>query len=381
MTAEGEYLLSDQIVFFLGAGASRTMGYPLMSTFLDDLKKAYPKGGEEDQYAQRKKRAFDVLLTFRSDLARLREYVHTDFDNIEELYSAAEMFALAYPDKEIGSGEGAVCGKDIPREIAIAIWEMCRLRPFEGAVHKQPKIHIRLMQAIANVHGKKSVAGLIDRVTFITTNYDILIELAASKDTDFSYGASVVFGEFRGDVKPCGQMNILKLHGSVNWFLSERGAICDASCTSFKNPVPAHGTYIWPRIQGSTYEIPEDATPMIVPPSFSKSAGHPLLQNVWREAITKIARAKLLVFIGYSFPRTDTFVNHLLHVGLLQNADLRKVMIVDPAGTVGKYATTQVFDQALTSKGRVQFVQERFTEEVCNRIEKEMEELETGAIL
>ncbi len=100
-----EYL-RDKIVFFLGAGASRYLGYPLMGTFLDEMKTAFGTGGGKPRT-----KAFEALLHFRGELSRVRNYVNTDFDNIEALYSAAEMYCIGRAEETID-----VAGETITRD-------------------------------------------------------------------------------------------------------------------------------------------------------------------------------------------------------------------------------------------------------------------------
>jgi hypothetical protein len=381
-TEEHDKLQSDHYVFFIGAGASRSMGYPLMSTFLDDVKAAYPMrtGGS----AERKRRAFRVLLTFRSYLSSTRDFVNTDFDNIEALYSAAEMFAMAYPDSLIGDGDDKVAGKDIPKEIALVIWEMCRIRPFENQVHVAPSPHSDLLRIMCDFHAKHTSAGFLSKVAIITTNYDYLLELAAWKaSVPHCYGRNVQFDE----VLPVNSgnssgMRLLKLHGSVNWFVNEEQSLCDSSLARFDKGL-GHSMperYNWPSIQAGNYEIREGFVPLIMPPSFAKKAAHRIFQTVWTEAIEVISKAKMLVFIGYSFPRTDTFVHQLLHIGLTENADLREVILVDPNPEVGNYARNEVFNRVFSDK-RVAFLNTPFDVTSCAYIKKAMTRLEKRAVL
>jgi hypothetical protein len=105
-----------------------------------------------------------------------------------------------------------------------------------------------------------------------------------------------------------------------------------------------------------------------------------LLKGVWAEAIAAIKSAKMLVFIGYSFPRTDTFLHQLLHVGLLGNSDLRRVIVVNPDAEVAQYAKSQVFNDVFSSR-RLEVLPSFFDHKVCRRIGTVWRELEVEPTL
>jgi hypothetical protein len=368
--------LSDQVVLFLGAGASRYEGYPLMSTFLDDLKAAYPSG--KDESAKRKREAFDTLLAFRLHLSKVRDVVNTDFDNIEELYSAAHMFAMAYPEEELKVPQGLRKAGEVPEQIAIAIWEMCRLRPFEGQFHNTPAHHTNMFSLLNRSPTQNRSMPLLSRCAIVTTNYDILPELGAwCAKAPFWYGLNVGLRPRAGTEMRNHGVRILKLHGSVNWFVGEAEPIYDFAMGTFDTFKSLHQ---WPAIQSSNYEIPDGHRPLIVPPSFSKDATHPILRAVWTEAVSAISRARILVFVGYSFPRTDTFVQQLLHVALLQNPDLRRVIVIDPEEAVGEYARKRVFNDVFSGK-RLHFIKDCFSDSAWKAISAEIDTLEQQAVM
>ena len=172
--------LRDKIVFFMGAGSSRYLGYPLMSSFLDDMKQAFP----QVRGLPRQKKAFEVLLAFRGQLASVREYVNTDFDNIEALYSAAEMFGLAFPEEQIDVGAESVPGAELPEWIALAIWSMCRWR----GKHEEPQRHGELLKRLVELAQKTRDPDIAHRVAFVTTNYDMGTTSSSTTSTSHSSG-------------------------------------------------------------------------------------------------------------------------------------------------------------------------------------------------
>ncbi len=355
-------LINDGIVLFFGAGASRCEQYPLMDTFLDDLKASLPRG--ESEHDQRRRDAYEALLAFRAKLSTVKDKVNTDFDNIESLYSAAEMYSLAFPEEVITVRDKVLKGSEIPGKIAMAIWEMCRWSPFTDPIHRDPETHMGLLTRIETLGN-----GILDRITFITTNYDILIEIAAMRTRwRLCYGNHIKFDEFDEEfVTQQASTRLLKLHGSTNWFVTDDNKThCDASNGQFENfggrgPGGSLG-YRWPNIQASNYSAP--GTPLIIPPTYAKTANEDLFECVWREAMEAISGAKFLAFIGYSFPQTATFLQHLINIGLLQNHDLRSVLIVNKDPEIKEHVSTNLFDKNFADK-RVKFIEGSFEGEVA----------------
>ena len=173
-------LRNDKIVIFLGAGASVNAGYPLMDEFLNTLKESFPTGN--DEYAERRRQAFETLLAFRTELNSVRNYVSADFDNIETLYSSAELFSLVYPERKLTVCGKPVLGLEIPRQIALAIWEIYRSPPYKEPYQHTNGHHHGLFNAMSRfTRDAGGVPALRERVVFITTNYDLLVELASWK--------------------------------------------------------------------------------------------------------------------------------------------------------------------------------------------------------
>ena len=57
------------------------------------------------------------------------------------------------------------------------------------------------------------------------------------------------------------------------------------------------------------------------------------MATIWRGAAKAIQSAQYVVFVGYSFPPTDTDMRYFLGRSLLGNAQLRKIMVVDPSAS------------------------------------------------
>lgn len=194
-------------------------------------------------------------------------------------------------------------------------------------------------------------------ISFITFNYDLTIERTLSalqksssikKDLrplmTFPYcyrltgyqqssppKASSKF--FSWGTRFCG-MEILKLHGSLNWF----------SVHESNDPHPTelikkdHNLWITPREKvdtGMTIKIGKlrrFTFPIIVPPVVNKSAiFHNSLGEVWRRAHTALSQARSVIVFGYSCPQADQESANLISRTLKTSSQLAKLSIIDPS--------------------------------------------------
>lgn len=100
-------------------------------------------------------------------------------------------------------------------------------------------------------------------------------------------------------------LELLKLHGSLNF---PRGN-CDP--VSFNITAPLEDPYI-------------------LPPIFNKlSSDTPA--DMWKVAMTRLSQAKNVIFVGYSLPDTDIYMQYFLKASLGPNKNLNRVHVIDPA--------------------------------------------------
>lgn len=103
------------------------------------------------------------------------------------------------------------------------------------------------------------------------------------------------------------EIDLLKLHGSLNFPRKQ-----EAQPGSF--------------VLGLTKAISD---PFILPPIFNKMTnGAPT--TMWKAALDKLRRAKNIVIVGYSLPRTDVYMQYFLKAALGPNLNLNKIFVFDP---------------------------------------------------
>jgi len=177
--------------------------------------------------------------------------------------------------------------------------------------------------------------SISDRNSFITFNYDLVLDNAVSINNHRLLGDYAVpfadvfhFEEYkrilRNERMPS-DVDILKLHGSLNW----------ASCTKCNRPYLAH---YWPYRRLRQEECPlcsAPLSPILVPPTFKKDIGrYSFLTPVWRKAEELTRQADELIVIGYSFPEADLEAKWLFRRALLRRASRVKLSLVEPEAKV-----------------------------------------------
>ena len=94
--------------------------------------------------------------------------------------------------------------------------------------------------------------------------------------------------------------------------------------------------------------------PVIIAPTWSKAVARTPLVGVWSQAVKEIQEAAQIIVIGYSLPKTDTFFQYLLTLGLKSNPKLFRLVVVnkdDSAELKNRYK--EVFARSLHDRGRL----------------------------
>ena len=81
-----------------------------------------------------------------------------------------------------------------------------------------------------------------------------------------------------------------------------------------------------------------------MPPTWYKSNSNDIITEIWSKAIQEISKATHLMIIGYSMPRTDVFFDQLLTLGLRDNMNLQRVVVINPDPRIND-TINDVFDK------------------------------------
>lgn len=237
-------------VFLLGAGASAAYGLPLMREFIDAARNCYFRR-KLKQPKDEILKCYESLLNFHIDCRNSSWALERDWENIEELYTQADLLRLTTPDE---SDSFELCNN-----IAWAIWDQYRQRP---------SAQLPIKDLIDNK--PRSMTPV-----FITTNYDLVLEQSLT-GTEFSYpglenSADPTIRQYKSSIKTL-HIPIIKLHGSVNWFNLDKSSTWFAYTS---HNVSAHDrtlnqikqgiAHTYNQVAGSSIN-PTDITPGIIPP-------------------------------------------------------------------------------------------------------------------
>ncbi|MEN8264295.1 MAG: hypothetical protein ABFR82_12615, partial [Nitrospirota bacterium] len=159
-------------------------------------------------------------------------------------------------------------------------------------------------------------------IGYITFNYDCYLENSI-KDIEFKY---INASSYTQDIKRLvyGKIPIVKLHGSLNW---EEKRV-DSYYRIIQHELPfKKDNQIKP-----IYNNDKDwVQPAIIPPTIFKQeinddsrTEHLLTQMIlqqWRTAIVMLRDADIIIFVGYSFPRTDFHSKRIFQIASMIRRD------------------------------------------------------------
>jgi hypothetical protein len=168
-----------------------------------------------------------------------------------------------------------------------------------------------------------------DEISFITMNYDLLLEIllqysfykqnqnpiekefiiTGAKQYHYPMTWIGLRSQLPGGIL-CDDNNrefpqIIKLHGSINWFWSGR--------------TPAETIYYGNMGKGEDdSRLKSSLKPFIIPPVMNKDSfyNHIMVKALWKRAWEILNEADQIYVVGFSFPQTDTSVRFLFQSAL-----------------------------------------------------------------
>ena len=305
-----------KVVIFTGAGSGKADGAPLQTELFREFFARAALLPTRAQLARDVAGFFEMTFGIEPPMSDAAA-----FPTFEESLGVIEL-ALSREESVLGVGavpDGRL--QHLKRQLILALAATIT-RPSEAG----PTHHSKLIQTLRD-------SELLDDVTFVTTNYDTLlddaIELEAIVDARGT-GSLVDYG-FAGlvsrDTTEYAERRVLrcyKIHGSLNWLY------CTA-CDDLHVTYASDGvTRLIDDPDGAlcpTCDTPR--TPVIVPPSYYKDMSNVYLGVVWSQAFRALRGADRVVFCGYSFPDADMHVKYLM-----KRAQLNRNREVQPLGVM-----------------------------------------------
>ena len=351
--------MSD-VVFILGAGASRECGGPLMFDFLDIasdlLRSRQVENGREH---------FERVRQVISRLQAVHSKAQLDLNNIESIFTVLELGKIIQSVPNTPINEIPTIIASLKKVIVRTLEEKSKF-PVRDRTIGAPAAYqafARVLTHLVNdAHPKQSVS-------VITFNYDVAIDVAM-----FRAGLEP---NYRLEDKNRGPVDLLKLHGSLNWATEtdEKKKIHPLHISDYfgkysvnnfgetgNATLPIGSAHLVEYFKGAKNPIAVHPEPVIVPPSWNKSEYHQALSNVWAAAAKHLSEADNIFVLGYSLPETDSFFRHLYALGSVGPQVLRRFTVFDPDEPGG--GVDQRF-RALLGSGataRYSYVQRKFSE-------------------
>jgi len=318
--------MSD-VVFILGAGASRDCGAPLMTDFLDTASRLLSTndvGG--------KKEDFELVFKAISSLQAVHSKSQLDLNNIESIFTSLEIanilqklpgFSAEQIPKIISSLKELIV-VTLEKTIHFPVQERYISAPYSYSTFAALLSYLR-----REAHPKKDPC-------VITFNYDIALDVAMHRSDlgpIYGFGPSVHAHE---------PINLLKLHGSLNWaVLTESNTVRPLTLNEYfsKYSFNSYGEEqscnvpIGSQLQeyySKFTNINVNPEPVIVPPTWNKADYHQLLSTIWGKAAEELSEAEYIFIIGYSLPETDAFFKLLYGLGTVGEKPLKKVIVYNP---------------------------------------------------
>ena len=295
---KGEFM---NVVIFLGAGASASENLPTQ----DEIFLRYFKSLSQEEYFNENNISLINFLkyVFNIDILEYKDNIdHIKFPTFEEVFGILELAQSKdeyFRNLDISSKDKKYSIsyiKDIVVNVIIQI-----------LIHdnyKCNKYHDILVQ---NLYKE----NLLESVSFISCNYDNHIEKAIinlNKQYDINY--KINYGV---DICSNNSINILKLHGSLNWLYCP---IC--------NDINIEHLYDKNKLNIIDYKhkcinCNSDIHPIIIPPTYDKKTNNIFINMVWFKAEKLLLNTDLLIFTGYSFSDADMDIKYLIKKAQLNN--------------------------------------------------------------
>jgi NAD-dependent SIR2 family protein deacetylase len=328
------YASHRDVVFVLGAGTSQPDGVPLQEDILPMILSG--ETGEIADSAIGKQFAAFMTDNFFIDPGRA-EYPKLEavFGFLDHFIQQNESLSATYPNEKL---------REIKENLIKLIHYIVDLR-----TDKRSQTYHLFWKAVQTYNRNVSI---------ITLNYDTLLEQAfdflfpdqgyidyciplmnyldVDQLSEFGFWINprepIVVGNGQDPVA----YKIIKIHGSLNW------KYCNCCNQTLLTPWDRkidlnRGKLIGHTFPGQTeydYYCPLDGTEfqtLIMPPSYVKSLGNPVITQLFSEASREIRLTRKIVFVGYSLSDADVHIKALFKKHLGKDVEVLVVNIKDPA--------------------------------------------------
>ena len=332
-------------VIILGAGFSYDAGIPMLNNFIERMWEYSIRGVAGGfKLTSEDKIILSEALEIRSEMDGYHGRVAFDDRNIEDILSMLAFNLLG------GGASDRNKLKAFTNAISKTIELACNVkhpgiptgpRPQYTAISDGSEIYRRFWKAMFEWH--KCGQPL---PTIITFNYDLVLERALLQVLTNKYynhhDNPVPFRNISLDYqyKQFPQQNYDVNYIRYGDFDSKEGTCLNHSNTEDHHNsahielLKLHGSLNFPNAKPkSDDELPSITNvienPYILPPVSNKQSNGSGNQS-WKTALQRLREAKNVVFVGYSLPKTDMYMQFFLKAALGPNQELNKLFVFDP---------------------------------------------------
>jgi hypothetical protein len=300
-------------VFILGAGASHFAGYPLSPDLWAFIRDKVSAEVAAHRKAQEVIAAMDRIL----HAIPPKEY---DRPNLEELFTFLDL-------AELGTEPLVLSKIDWPM-LRLYVMDMISEAFLWHEYEFQKKIGARTTDTAVTVL-EKWADLLRNGDTIITFNWDILHEAGLYRSGKWHYADGYGFACPEAGGHSHSPIQILKLHGSVNWAQRDE--------YDTKPAIEDTATFFGSAVEHN--EVPRKSAGqanqgrnLIVPSYVKDITSNRLFLHLWNQASDALTNATEITVIGFQLHPADAPARQLIGSALLRNSSIDHVTLVSPSG-------------------------------------------------
>ena len=365
--------MTDSTVYVLGAGASAEAGVPLTKSLLENLASRSAHSVELARFIKRfgfqdvKEGSIQDLINFVNSCVRDNQPLDGDFtiDKLRALRNAITV-QLSFVIGETSNNGDKV---QLPDEADDQL----------GAEELRLPVHFRLFVRRLKTRRRGIAGRLAAGDVVVSTNYDInidaaLYELVYADETGAERGGSTLSDVYLGSTEfrdpytdeyalssTKATVDLLKLHGSLNWLYCPRCMRIFVSAFGFSVRYLADLNDPETADERTCFCGYHPLEAVIIAPSSTQEIANLHLRSIWLNAYKALEAADHIVVCGYSLPPEDLAIRSLFHRALDARRQMDRerptVKVIDP-----KAADGQLKDRFVRLFGQhVRFVEKKFS--------------------
>lgn len=317
----------------LGAGASREYGGPLMRDFVSKAQQVIEPSETYEGLG-----LLETVIKLRKRLRDVTSSGFLDLENVEDVLSIVDTAVLA--DFNILEEVPSQALSRLYREFVARTVESCvapNLPTLMWGYQLETMPVLAQLNTIVEQKHKRSP-------NYITFNYDLTLEHSLlSQQIHPQYSRQRVVYPPLGS-NNFSQCSVAKLHGSVSWFTDGETEFIVHPHSYLHKVTNRDNRIRLSRDDSHGIRLVDGSTPLnkgasvktweriLVAPSLSKVLAGFAVAEAWKLAHQLLTTASHIYIIGYSWPKSDAAVRHLLTLGMAQAEWIEELTIVCPCG-------------------------------------------------